>query len=297
MWPLMNSITRTFGEIQGMVPLFIVYFTEDGEIIRVIHEDGIALKFNKGDNFWKLMTPSAALLVKERLRRSKKSPVNKIVEIGEPDKKYWFDCKFANRLYRGQTVISAVGMEIDSIMSKVEEYQKQVTTLKQMAYKDPLTELLNRRGFWQAINKKRIYASENNLAVILVDIDNLKKLNSDGGHDFGDQQIELIANTIKDSLRTTDFVARFGGDELVILLNQPKGKPLDSEVVAKRIIRNISEDNKIETTVTMGVVDANWGELQTHSHEHAIKFIEGLITEADKKLMRGKTVSKNSYYK
>lgn len=90
----------------------------------------------------------------------------------------------------------------------------------QMAYTDPLTNTHNRAAFNDTLMRemKRANRSEQNLSLIFVDIDHFKLINDVHGHNCGDLALTSVANWIKDSLRATDIVFRYGGEEFVIVL-------------------------------------------------------------------------------
>ncbi|PPD35495.1 MAG: GGDEF domain-containing protein [Methylomonas sp.] len=90
----------------------------------------------------------------------------------------------------------------------------------QMAYSDPLTKTYNRAAFNDTLMRemKRANRCQQNLSLIFVDIDHFKFINDVHGHDCGDLALASVANWIKDSLRATDIVFRYGGEEFVIVL-------------------------------------------------------------------------------
>ncbi|WP_018926888.1 putative bifunctional diguanylate cyclase/phosphodiesterase [Pseudomonas umsongensis] len=95
-------------------------------------------------------------------------------------------------------------------------------SLQQVAHYDPLTNLLNRRGFNQLFAEKLIEKTNEGgmLAVIFLDIDHFKRINDSLGHDAGDELLKVLASHIKASVRShEDVVARFGGDEFCLLIN------------------------------------------------------------------------------
>jgi diguanylate cyclase len=109
--------------------------------------------------------------------------------------------------------------------------KKESEHLREIATKDELTEVLNRRGFMEEIN--RIISTIptestgdsrkegfHNLTLIMLDIDYFKKINDTLGHSAGDEVLKKVARhlTSKVKLRTTDFVGRFGGEEFIIAL-------------------------------------------------------------------------------
>ncbi len=90
-----------------------------------------------------------------------------------------------------------------------------------MAYTDPLTQTHNRASFNDSISREMSLAGRNgkHLSVIFFDIDHFKAINDTYGHDCGDITLAFCAKWIKESLRDSDIVFRYGGEEFVILLS------------------------------------------------------------------------------
>jgi len=94
------------------------------------------------------------------------------------------------------------------------------STIKDMANKDFLTDLYNRRYFFESgkpiLSKNK--RKKQNIAVAMIDIDKFKNLNDTYGHDIGDIAIKEVKTILEDTLRASDLIARFGGEEFCILL-------------------------------------------------------------------------------
>ncbi|WP_031433817.1 GGDEF domain-containing protein [Methylomarinum vadi] len=105
----------------------------------------------------------------------------------------------------------------------------------QMAQTDPLTKTKNRTAFNEAIAREFKLANRNSkhLSLIFVDIDHFKSINDNHGHECGDIALASVANLIKDSIRGSDILFRYGGEEFVILLSETSLD--DAEDIAERI--------------------------------------------------------------
>ena len=115
-------------------------------------------------------------------------------------------------------------------------------SLQQVALYDPLTNLINRRGFNQIFAEKLIERTAHNgkLAVMFLDIDHFKRINDSLGHDAGDQLLKTIATQIKSATRShDDVVARFGGDEFCILVSLNHRD--EAQSMAQRIMLKLKE--------------------------------------------------------
>ena len=92
--------------------------------------------------------------------------------------------------------------------------------LENMAIRDALTELYNRRFMDEALARELLLAQRNNtqLSIALMDIDHFKKMNDTYGHQAGDEVLRQVAKYLSAAIRRSDFVCRYGGEELMLLL-------------------------------------------------------------------------------
>jgi len=162
--------------------------------------------------------------------------------------------------------------------------------VKHRIWLDPLTGIFNRRYFENQLSKELQRASryEHNLSILFIDIDHFKKVNDEFGHQLGDQVLTELSQILERSLRSVDVVARYGGDEFVILLPETK-KPFATKT-AQRILNTIRHfdffkaDLKIkELCVSMGV--ASFPDDAGGTYE--------LIKKADKSLYEAKAKGGN----
>ena len=144
-----------------------------------------------------------------------------------------------------------VGSSIGNI-NMFERMQRQATT-------DGLTGLENHRAFYEILEKElwrsRRYGGE--ISLIMVDIDNLKKINDTYGHRVGDKVIKEISRKIKTCIRQIDTAARYGGDEFAVIL--PNTALAEATVVAERMVDVVSnspitwEKKQIDLSISVGL--------------------------------------------
>lgn len=128
--------------------------------------------------------------------------------------------------------------------------------LEERSTHDPLTGVLNRRGFDIFYNKQRVQLGRDGrpLSLMSIDLDHFKAINDRYGHVVGDRVLVQIANIISQALRESDYVARFGGEEFVVLL--PDAEVPRAMMVAERIreaLRTGWDDQLPPCTVSIGI--------------------------------------------
>ncbi len=135
-----------------------------------------------------------------------------------------------------------------------------LTSIRNQAMTDPLTGLYNHR-FLEEYLDKQLADGERNGAVfslLLLDIDHFKQLNDTYGHESGNIVLRGFVEVVKASVRPSDVVARWGGEEFIVLL--PRAEMVGAMVVAERIRRNVeqwhtksTEGDEVNVTVSIGV--------------------------------------------
>lgn len=150
---------------------------------------------------------------------------------------------------------------------------------------DPLTGTGNRRMINQAIEAEigRYYRHEMQaFSVLLLDIDFFKKINDTFGHPFGDQVLKYLCIKVKALLRVSDLLARWGGEEFVVLL--PTADIHSARILAERIRADISQSkiNNQSITISIGVAEYQRGESQ-----------EMMLDRLDRALYQAKETGRN----
>ncbi|MCW5612322.1 MAG: diguanylate cyclase [Rubrivivax sp.] len=143
---------------------------------------------------------------------------------------------------RSRERLQADRARADELEARVRELESELRRLSDEVSTDALTQVANRRGLESAFAAERARAEREpaaTLAVALIDIDNFKKLNDSLGHAAGDQALKALAAAVRERLRPVDHLARFGGEEFVVLL---PGTPLaDAQQALTRLQRGLTE--------------------------------------------------------
>jgi diguanylate cyclase len=178
--------------------------------------------------------------------------------------------------------------EVSAAETKIRELESQLELVSEQVLRDHLTGALNRRGLTEALERELAVANRQSqpLSIALLDIDNFKDLNDTLGHQVGDDALVHLAAVIRDTMRPTDTVARFGVEEFVILL--PASDGAESVTVISRLQRELTKrfflhDNaKLLITFSAGIATCGAGETQA-----------AVIARADRALYQAKRAGKN----
>ncbi len=174
---------------------------------------------------------------------------------------------------------------------KVESLKQGMATLNQVALTDPLTGIANRRAFDDTLNDI-LYQYENSprhCCLLILDIDHFKIFNDTYGHSVGDKVLIYVASALTNAIKGDDFVARFGGEEFVILL--PDTDYEGGLAVAEHVRKKIGE-KKLATNhgkTNMGYVAISIGVALMNEKDNGLSIVE----RADKALYKAKNTGRN----
>ncbi len=187
--------------------------------------------------------------------------------------------------FRNNKVIDIITKELKILMRIKWLYSE----TKYLAIIDGLTGLYNRRFFQQTLEREfaRSKRHKTELSLALFDIDHFKHINDQYGHQFGDKVLAEISKIIKSSLRKTDYVTRYGGEEIIVVL--PDTSTEQALIPIERIRKKIENkdfeyrDKKVKVTISCGISDV-CGDVNSP---------EELLLRADKSLYESKRAGRN----
>ncbi|MHB8419324.1 MAG: sensor domain-containing diguanylate cyclase [Myxococcales bacterium] len=151
------------------------------------------------------------------------------------------------------------GPELLARVAKAREQRRQRDQYRAMAQSDALTGLPNFRAFRARLDEEVRRASRyaTPLSMVMIDLDQLKALNDERGHAAGNQALTALASVVRQELRGSDFAARYGGDEFVILL--PHTEAIQAGRFAERLraeVRRTGERTLLPLGISAGVAEA-----------------------------------------
>jgi len=179
-----------------------------------------------------------------------------------------------------------------SLMLTFRRLKKEQEELYNLSTKDPLSGLYNRLSLMEKITWliSKSQRTNEEFALLFLDLDNFKNINDSRGHEFGDQVLKHIADVLLSSVRENDTVSRLGGDEFVLVLADIKNNNIILDVI-KRIQSSLKEpihfeNYKYHITCSIGIaIYPKDGESSTE-----------LLKNADIAMYKAKALGKNNFY-
>ncbi len=165
-------------------------------------------------------------------------------------------------LFRGRKFVESELIILENLLSilvyplrNAMQFQQALT----LAHRDALTGVNNRSTFNDSLDREISLARRHNhdFTMLIVDIDFFKKVNDTFGHQVGDDALKTVAETIQHSIRATDMLFRYGGEEFVVLLGNTDCDK--SYVIADRILESVrdinilADEKKVDLTVSIGM--------------------------------------------
>jgi diguanylate cyclase (GGDEF)-like protein len=191
--------------------------------------------------------------------------------------------KIEKLLIKGRDEIADMGRAVNELLSKAEK-------LNDMARIDDLTQVYNRRRFFELAEKEasRVARRGSPTTLVMMDIDHFKVINDTYGHSFGDHVLVLTAKACRQAIRTVDIFARYGGEEFVLLM--PETGLDEGRGVAERIRRTIEKMDlitdsgvSVKMTISIGVTEENLSNMT----------VDQALIKADEALYKAKKLGRN----
>ncbi len=176
-----------------------------------------------------------------------------------------------------ETMIQDLADQIQGLQHQLKQLQEENSKLKffqEIAFHDWLTDLPNRRYFEKRFKEELARSHRNNtsLSIAVIDLDNLKTINDDAGHDAGDQALKFIAKFLKEHLRITDIFCRYGGDEFVVIMPETR-KDLAIKAI-NRVQKMLDSNKQLATIAGDHLVSFSFGVADKHSAGREDKLLQ-----------------------
>jgi diguanylate cyclase (GGDEF)-like protein/PAS domain S-box-containing protein len=182
------------------------------------------------------------------------------------------------------------------VMRDITERKTLEAKLSALALTASLTELPNRRAFDEALDRKwkRTLREGSQISLLLLDLDRFKEFNDKYGHQVGDDCLRAVADAVRDAVRTTDIPARYGGEEIAVILpstNTPGAtevaEKVRSAVESLQIAHDANPDGKYWVTASVGIATA------LSRQGGTMQMPESLLLAADTALYKAKREGRN----
>lgn len=177
--------------------------------------------------------------------------------------------------------------DVTEVVTQNRRLQEATEQLRVLASIDPLTGCLNRRAMYEQANQ----VLDASIGVILIDLDDFKRINDTYGHDAGDLVLQQFAAIVRDTIRDDDLFARLGGEEFALLL--PGATDEHTRAIAERICDAVAADpinaigESILTTVSVGALCT---EAPCSGEPSSL---DDMLIEADARLYEAKHAGRN----
>lgn len=170
---------------------------------------------------------------------------------------------------------------LEQLITRLKNLEAENAELRSQLYTDELTGIANRRLFEEKLDElvELAHSSKEPLALLIADVDGLKRTNDALGHSKGDELLQTVAHALESAARSSDLVGRFGGDEFYVLL--PGFSPLDGQSLEDlrqhtidryqqtlaANINNLELPSELHVSVSFGVATLNSGEAAAEFHQ------------------------------
>jgi diguanylate cyclase (GGDEF)-like protein len=210
-------------------------------------------------------------------------PVVANIQISQDMETFWslFICVKRNKLF-------------EELIQARERLEEQSKALLELATTDPLTGLVNRRELNNQAHRMLLQAQRLNLklSMLVIDIDHFKRVNDTYGHATGDKVLKCVSTIISAGRRNEDVVARFGGEEFVLLLSNANN--IDAARIAENIRMSVENTSMEGINITISIGIASINKEKRDSFDSLFSRSDAALLEA-KKSGRNKIVVSNNH--
>ncbi len=196
--------------------------------------------------------------------------------------------QFVEDLKRSEAQGRRESAAVNDLTLRLIETQAEAHRIARQSARDSLTGALNRAAFDAAANRAAGAQLQQPVALVMLDIDNFRDVNSLNGHPAGDAVLKVVVERMRQALRTNDLLSRYGGDEFLFLC--PGVGPRTAAVIANRVLQCIAAEpivhagHRITVTASLGVACTQTSRLAALPY---------LVKRADAALRRAKLAGKN----
>jgi diguanylate cyclase (GGDEF)-like protein len=184
----------------------------------------------------------------------------------------------------------ALGQSPARLRRKIEQLEHEVALARRFAYHDPLTGLPNRALMLDRLKQAMAQATRQRkkVGVLLLDLDDFKRVNDELGHQAGDAVLQAVADRLRGCIRACDTACRYGGDEFVVLLPEIQGTQ-ELERVRRKIYQQLWLPHRIgKRTLVIG------GSIGSALFRQDAESCVALIGAADAAMYRAKRLSRGA---
>ena len=167
-------------------------------------------------------------------------------------------------------------------VGRITERRQLEEKLDRMARHDPLTGAYNRYVLKEFLERELTRSKRYNhpIGILLIDVNRFKEINDRFGHAMGDKVLQAVADILQHNVRNSDIVARYGGDEFLIVLPETNG---ETDLVKQRILAEVADRNKtnplLDFPVTLAIGSVHWSPDSGSSMEEALAEADKLMYE------------------
>jgi diguanylate cyclase (GGDEF)-like protein/PAS domain S-box-containing protein len=175
------------------------------------------------------------------------------------------------------------------ILQDITEQREYERRLSYMARHDPLTGVFNRHALTEILDgeTRRARRYEHPIGLLMIDVNRFKEVNDRFGHETGDKVLCRVAEALSRSVRDSDIVVRYGGDEFLVLLIETDG---ETEIVKNRIHSEVSRAGQMsfleEFPITLSIGTAHWDPESGEPIEHVLNRADRAMYDEKRRLSR-----------